>query len=182
LELPSGARYEFEKPDPDVVNIYDIAYALAFINRALGRFGPYSVAQHSVLGSRRIAPPFRFPFLMHDAAEAFIGDWPTPLKLILPKVQDLEALAQTAIATAFDLSVAELNSKEVKFVDARMLATEKRDLVPSARYTEWIGEGDPYPDKITCWTPGRACSEFLDEFDRLSQAHASGGLEYSDED
>jgi hypothetical protein len=64
------------------VNIHEIASALAQINRFGGRgIYPYSVAQHSVAVASHITDPAWKPFaLLHDSAEAYLGDICKPLK------------------------------------------------------------------------------------------------------
>lgn len=68
--------------------------ALAGIPRFQGYGGPYSVAQHCCLvddlsGSED--PALRLALLLHDAAEAIVGDVPKPWKDCLPDFRRLEA-------------------------------------------------------------------------------------------
>jgi uncharacterized protein len=64
------------------VRIDDIANALAQINRFGGRgVFPYTVAQHSVAVASHIDDPRWKPFaLLHDSAEAYLGDVCKPIK------------------------------------------------------------------------------------------------------
>lgn len=61
---------------PEDICIEDIAHALACCNRFAGHTKkPISVAQHSVYVSRLLAgTPFEMQALLHDAAEAYLGD------------------------------------------------------------------------------------------------------------
>jgi hypothetical protein len=74
-------------PDPDMINIVDIAHALSFIPRFGGhcqRF--FSVAEHSLFTYENVKDAFPGDFklqlagLMHDASEAYLCDIPTPVK------------------------------------------------------------------------------------------------------
>src|SRR3954469_23683409 len=86
LQTVSGRWVNPFDPDPEQLDIGDIARALA--NQC--RFGGhcrvfYSVAQHSVAVSELVQQRGGdaedvFAALMHDAAEAYLGDMPHPLK------------------------------------------------------------------------------------------------------
>lgn len=87
LQTGGGRIFDLLEPDPAHVDFeIDIAEALARIPRFCGhvRAGPYSVAQHCVLGADII---FRdscdrnaaAAFLLHDAHEAYLGDIATPV-------------------------------------------------------------------------------------------------------
>src|SRR5258708_39476115 len=84
IMLHSGAWFDFCAPASSCFNIEDIAHGLANICRYAGqckRF--YSVAEHSILVSQT-AKGFEYEALLHDAAEAFVGDISRPLKQMLP--------------------------------------------------------------------------------------------------
>ena len=87
LQTGSNRAFDLLKPDPAQVDFdIDIAEALARIPRYTGhvRPGPYSVAQHCIVGADIV---FRdthdreaaAAFLLHDAHEAYIGDIATPV-------------------------------------------------------------------------------------------------------
>lgn len=78
----SGLSFEFENVDPDMICIEDIAHALSMQCRFAGhvdRF--YSVAEHCVNMSL-LCPEDPLGALLHDAAEAYCVDVPSPLKKI----------------------------------------------------------------------------------------------------
>src|ERR1700734_2059257 len=80
IMLHSGAWFDFAAPHSSRFTIEDIAHGLANICRYSGQCNRfYSVAEHSVLVSE-IAVGFELEALMHDAAEAFLGDITRPLK------------------------------------------------------------------------------------------------------
>jgi len=169
--IQSGNYFNFLEPKNNVYTIYDIAHALSNICRFGGhceRF--YSVAQHSVYVSwivGDINPDMALHALLHDAAEAFLGDITKPLKQLLPEYMKLEAKTEQAIFERFGLP--SNLPEEVKHADIVMLATEQRDLMP-AHDDVWepiIGI-TPLRDKIFPWTNQTSKAAFLREFKRLT--------------
>lgn len=91
---------------PDDVDIIDIAHALAHTCRWGGHCSRYySVAEHSILVSHRVDEKFALEGLLHDAAEAYIGDIPTPIKEQLPAITRAEYRIMSAIKEKFDLAI-----------------------------------------------------------------------------
>ena len=105
------------------VDIYDIAHSLAMICRFNGHSRiVYSVAEHSVLVSTFCPPELALEGLLHDAAEAYLGDVPTPLKRQWPEYQAAERRAQSVITKCFGLP-AEMSSA-VNVADKRAIEIE----------------------------------------------------------
>lgn len=68
-------------PDPDLIDIRDIAQGLGHTCRFNGQVvNFYSVAQHSIMVSKIVPDEYRLHALLHDAAEAYLGDVVRPLK------------------------------------------------------------------------------------------------------
>lgn len=85
IQTYTGRAFDLNDPQPQQVSIEDIAHALSLICRFTGHCGKfYSVAEHSVLVSRYCQWPTEG--LMHDAAEAYVGDVSNPLKRLLSHV------------------------------------------------------------------------------------------------
>lgn len=81
IKLSSGNWLDPYDPDPERIFIDDIAQGLANICRFNGQCRSfYSVAEHSVAVSMLVETPYRLAGLLHDAAEAYLGDVPRPLK------------------------------------------------------------------------------------------------------
>lgn len=131
----SGKQFDPVDPQPDMIDLVDIAHGLANECRFAGqcRFF-YSVAQHSVLVSQIVSPAHAWEALLHDATEAYIKDIPSPVKRLLPDYRALEARIEAAIRVRFGLPAEK--SSEVAHADLVLLATERRDLMTSA--------GDPW--------------------------------------
>jgi len=172
----SGISFNLMNPDPDLIEIEDIAHALAHICRFTGHTRVfYSVAEHSVRTSLCDCIPKEHALeaLLHDAAEAYIGDVSSPLKAQLHEYRNIEFRLDQAIRQRFGLPPQ--HAPCVKQADLTMLAIEKRDLMP-ASMDDWalitgitpIGEPiyDPLPPHIARWY-------FLDHFETLTNKATS---------
>src|SRR5262245_34867592 len=101
IMLQSGAWLDFCAPSASEFTIEDIAHGLANICRYAGQCSNfYSVAEHSILVSET-AKGFEFEALLHDAAEAFMGDITRPLKQMLPEYKRIEREVEHAIFERF---------------------------------------------------------------------------------
>jgi 5'-deoxynucleotidase YfbR-like HD superfamily hydrolase len=106
----SGLKVDPLYLDPEDVWLGDIAHALARLCRYNGHTGGFlSVARHSICTSERLEaigrPDLAKWGLLHDAAEAYLGDMTKPMKTSPEMVayRDAEQRAEKAIAEAFDL-------------------------------------------------------------------------------
>lgn len=105
--FPSGTLVDLANPNPDDISLGDIVHHLSHCNRFSGGTRiPYSVAEHSVLVCRilmlsRMPASVCWAGLMHDAAEAYLGDVSTPLKSMLPEYLALEQKWEEAIGKKF---------------------------------------------------------------------------------
>jgi len=167
IQTYTGKTYVFENPDPGMICIEDIAHALARINRFTGHTRQaYSVAQHCVLCADEAPLEAKFWALMHDAAEAYVGDCTAPLKRLLPGFGELEGWASHAICSAFDFDPTDEVRKIVNEIDLRMLMTEKRDLLGEAP-ADWGIPYEPYEKRIVPWDADYAEMFFKQRFNRL---------------
>jgi len=161
IQTASGRAVDLLDPQIEDIDFHiDIPEALARIARFTGhvRSGPYSVAQHSVLGADAIWRETRRPeaalaFLVHDAKETYVGDTATPLKIARRiKAERLSRPHLIGAAVIVDETDREIESRFdclihetvgmqwplppdlhrlVKEYDLRMLATERRFLLSS---------------------------------------------------
>jgi len=85
--------------------IRDISWSLAHINRFNGNLlKPYSVAHHSLLVAKYIPPKYELEALLHDAAEAYTVDMPSPVKDLFPEFKRYEMEMLKFIFNWFDLT------------------------------------------------------------------------------
>lgn len=168
----TGKRFRPFAPDPADIDIRDIAHALSLICRYGGHpSGFYSVAEHSVLLSRAVPAEMAFDALMHDAAEAYLGDIPRPIKRAkeMTAWRDAEWIVETAIGKKFGCRLP--MDAELAAFDSRMILDEWRQLMP--RTEEDIGvSGAPMGVTVACWPPYLAKRYFLETFQRLSEGRA----------
>jgi len=174
IRLHSGAILDFLNPSASDFTIEDIAHGLANVCRYAGQCDKfYSVAEHSLLVSDT-AQGFEYAALLHDAAEAFIGDITRPLKQLLPEFKRIEGAIQHCIFSRFGLPL-ELPS-EVKRADLRVLAAEQAQIMPPGT-SGWAQAAgiDPAPILVRHLEPELAKSLFLEKFEQL-QPGRTGSL------
>jgi 5'-deoxynucleotidase YfbR-like HD superfamily hydrolase len=165
----SGRKIDYVNPSPEDICIVDVATALSRECRYAGHASHfYSVAQHSVLCSRIVPHGLAIEALLHDAAEAYIKDIPTPLKHLLPDYKVIEARFERAIRVHFGLP--KEPSHAVKDADNILLVTEVRDLFPAGRVLHKIPvAAEPMNGRIWPLAPETAKDQFLDRFNFLQR-------------
>lgn len=175
--LGSGTYFDFEAPEESEITIEDIAYGLAYAcrfagqcySRILNRRVFYSVAEHCVRMSMAAAPALRFQALMHELGEPVCGDMTGPLKSLCPDYKRIEKNCEAAIARRFDVSISD--PAEIKSLDLRMLATEKRDLMRSGSDKwDYTRGAEPFEFEIVPWDHEAAAVEFLRQYHELRPA------------
>lgn len=143
IETRSGRRVDYFNPDPDTIDIEDIAYALANQCRYNGHSAMfYSVAEHSVAVAQLVPKELQLLALLHDAAEAYVGDIPSPLKQYLGGFDAIEDGLAAAIYEKYGvLELAKTRYAEVKRADMQQLCTEASVLLPSGGkdWAMWSG-------------------------------------------
>lgn len=167
IQTYTGKRFILTEPTVEMVDIEDIAHALSSIARFNGHTSePYSVAQHSVWVSEHVHEEYALEALLHDAAEAYIGDIATPLKrLLAPQIVEIEDRIRRVVCEAFGIR-REDGGSEIKYWDLVALVTERRDLLgPSpAPWGESIETKIPVVGTIKPWHPMAAKAVFLRTF------------------
>ena len=169
IQLSSGQYFDFLNPESTPLHIKDIAAGLSRICRYTGHLrdlevDTYTVAQHCVLASEN-GDGDPLEFLMHDSAESVIGDVSSPLKQLLPDYKIVEDRVEAALAKQYDLP--RPMTTACKLIDLRMLATEKRDLMPGDNdgdYWAVIQGVEPLPFVIKPWSRAESYYRFLHRY------------------
>jgi hypothetical protein len=174
ISLLSGGQFNYNKPEKSDVTIEDIASALSNVCRFSGHLPQfYSVAQHLVNTSRIVPNELAFTGLMHDTAEAFTNDLPTPLKWALPIFKELETKIESAMSKKFGFEYP--YPPEIKHADTVMLMLEKYYVKNDD--SEWPlyekynkAYVEPWRQQVDLvgWQPRRAKREFLERFNELN--------------
>jgi hypothetical protein len=185
LQTFTGKLVDVLNPTPEMVDVQDIAHALSMTCRYGGHCRDFfSVAEHSLLveelGMNGVTTQLKLGLLLHDAAEAYIGDIVTPVKKAIDpgdprpggfgemSLERLEKRWLLAIGEAFGLgSLLAEPSDLVKHADSRALAIEVVALFHPVLPHWWENRERPhyfYESPIHCWSPAEARRKFLDRF------------------
>ena len=174
LQTVSGRRVNPLDPDLDQLDIEDIARALGNLCRFGGHCRTfYSVAQHSVIVSQLVEERGGdaedvFAALMHDAAEAYLGDMPHPLKhrsALGAAFREAEEQLEAAIRERFAIKP---DVPEIKRADRALLATERRAFSAESWHWPELDGVEPLDFELESWPPQRAAEAFLERYAALA--------------
>lgn len=166
IMLASGKWFDFLDPHGSDFDIEDIAHGLSNVCRYAGQCQHfYSVAEHSLLVSQQVEE-YAYEALLHDAAEAFMGDITRPLKQLVPEFKRIEAEIEDAITSRF--SMRRDYRKAVKHADLQVLAAEQLQIMAPG-CADWAREANikPAPITVRSLSPDDARQEFLSQFYKL---------------
>ena len=176
--MGDGLYFDFEAPDATGMTIDDYAWGLASNNRfrgqtrlrnADGGIGDrclYNVCQHVVLLAIQMLadgqpPAACWQGLMHESDEVPWPDIAGPAKSLM-HAADRALIKRNGDAIDAWFDVGNDHHDLVKQYDIRMLATEKRDLMPHAGSDQWsFTQGyEPFPWRIVPWPAEEAIGAF----------------------
>jgi 5'-deoxynucleotidase YfbR-like HD superfamily hydrolase len=175
IQLGNGQAMDLDDPDPELFEIGMIARSLSMQCRYTGhtrRF--YSVAEHCVLVSTLLPPRLKLWGVLHDAAEAFVGDMHAPLKHTpeMEPYRRIESVIEHRILRHFQVPLGDRSyddADRVKEADLIACATEVEQLMTPGPYWDQV----QMPPPVTPYwqlglDPSAAESAFLDVFERAS--------------
>ena len=152
IKVAAGHYVDLLNPTADSIDIYSIASALGKICRFGGHCPKfYSVAEHScwaytlAVRENQSSDVCR-AVLLHDSAEAYVGDIVKPLKVLLPEYAEIERRFEAAIAERFGVDF-DRHKDAIKRYDRMMLQVEKQAMWPEDR-EHWEGFGSEIPGRV----------------------------------
>jgi hypothetical protein len=172
-----GLAFDLDAPRVEQIEIEDIAHALSNICRYNGHCAwHYSVAQHSVYVAEIVHatdPRMALVGLLHDAAEAYIGDWSSPLKQVFRRIAvavlGLEHDIERAIGERYGVDLVTRN-RLIKQADLITLADEKAALFGPSPRPNWAASSGFAPASgrlVERLQPEQAKARFLEAFERF---------------
>lgn len=139
----TGVRFNPLEATADDIRIEDIAHALSYICRGNGQVKSFwSVAQHCIncakeAKARGYSRKVQMACLLHDAAECYLSDVPSPLKRVMPDYKSYEKkLLEIIYAKFAGSALTPEESEQVEQVDKAMLYMDLHTLL------DW-DEGEP---------------------------------------
>lgn len=172
IEASSGQYVNVLRPHPGDIDIQDIAHALSMQCRFNGHIRKfYSVAEHCIRVANHLPPALRIHGLLHDAAEAYLGDIVTPVKHLLFGYRRMEESMLRAIYTSLGLPLpTRAERAAVKRADMLALREEAWTLLPSRgrwRVDSTVTEPE---ETLLCLGPADAELMWLGTFKALREA------------
>lgn len=158
IQTYTGKHFNIFNPKIEDICIEDIAHGLSLQCRFNGQCNQfYSVAEHCARMAAWDLPGDPKQRLFHDAAEAYIGDIPSPIKQNFPEFKKIEENLLKIIFKKFKIPL--YNKDIVKEADLIMLATEARDLMNNPN--DWGILPMPYKERINPWDWKTARGSFI---------------------
>lgn len=150
----SGAKIFWPNVGRSAFRIEDIALSLSRQPRWGGQTkGYYSVAHHSVnCALVASGTEHELPALLHDAAEAYLCDIPTPFKVFLQSYSAMEERFLREIGAQLNVKLPA--SGVVKEIDARMMKTESMALMSDAWMKAAFADGGRFMHDVEEYAPG----------------------------
>lgn len=169
VETYCGHYLDYLDPRAEHIELEDIARGLSQVCRFAGQTNRfYSVAEHAVYVRSLVIdagyPELGFAALHHDSHEAYLGDWPSPLKFVFDsdRLRELSHAIDMAICDRFGVCPHELKHPVIKQMDTLAMRREAATL----KYSHGVGDHWGYDTALQSlagvgWSHDRAEREFL---------------------
>lgn len=187
IRTVSGRKLYWDHVDQHDYSITDIAHSLAsrvrwtgHVKRVKGKFisiGQHCCVVHDIITKMpTVTVSKRKQGLLHDAAEAYMPDFPSPLKWWMrargnDELFKLENRVDEALCLHFNTQYPW--APEIKEADLVALATENRDFMPDGS-TERNFMPEPLARKLVPWGTDRTEREFLKRWEAILKEEKEG--------
>lgn len=135
----TGLKFDFNDPEAHEYCLIDIAHHLSLICRYGGATKwHYSVAQHSLcmalkMWENTLNPYYALDCLIHDAAEAYVGDIKSPIKALLPQFVEVENRVDAALRKKLSpFGIMGNGHAKTKEYDRRIIVDEKKQIMATS--------------------------------------------------
>ena len=172
IETFTGLEFHFMNPQPDEIDMKDIATSLSKQCRFGGHCTIFYSVEHSVyiadwLYEQTNDSILAFQGLLHDASEAYLIDIPRPIKPFLTNYYDIEGRVMEAIFNRFNLPI-KLDNR-IKDADSRILVDERRDVMSNSGNVWQTDSLLPLGVTIVGLSPSEAEELFIDRVRKYSR-------------
>lgn len=169
-----GRSFHILNPEPDSIELIDIAHHLSMQCRSVGAITRhYSIAQHSLFVSQLVAEDgadklTQLQALMHDSEEYITGDWPKPVKECISSMHTKRIVRdiKRAIGVKFGLDLLDM-PPVIKRMDNVAMATERAQLYLPSNVV-WHNLPDPDLRPLPYMEIAEAERLFIDRFMELA--------------
>lgn len=168
IETKNGIAFHFLDPQPEEINVWDIAWSLSNQCRYTGHVQKfYSVAEHCCLlydyakASGVTDKLLLRTILMHDASEAYLTDIARPIKAHIPDYKKLEVRIEQAVADKYSLMYP--FPQEVRELDTRILMDERAQAMEPSNNV-WGVVAEPLEVELQFWDPPTAYDAYRERF------------------
>ena len=128
MRLISGREVNLKKLQPEDIDITDIAWGLGRTLRYGGHIREdFTVAHHSIIMSYCVSERYRLEALLHDAAEAYMGDMIWPVKAMFKNVDNFENEIALKIMDKFNVPV-EMVTHRTKYRYLKSVEISRADI------------------------------------------------------
>lgn len=173
MSLISGRKILLSAPSIDAIDLADIAHSLNNICRFNGHVSTrYTVLQHSIAACKLSDEEHKVEALLHDAAEAYIGDIIVPVKELFPEIAKYEDMLAGLIFQKYAPSSSRIDPITGHYVKSPYLSQLDRKLANGESFMlreNVAGKYDPAIDKIMTKVAYATPDDFIELFNGIGE-------------
>jgi hypothetical protein len=149
----SGKLIDLTNFTKDQVDVEDIAWGLGRTLRYGGHIvQDWSVAHHSIVMSYYVPEQYALEALLHDAAEAYVGDIIWPVKVLFPRLEEFENAINFTILNTLGVDGITFKDSSQGYTYVKSNAIEKADIAIFQHECFSMGRpGIYHPDMEKAW-------------------------------